>query len=380
MNQESQIHQSQIHQSQIHQSQIHQSQTNESQIHLLLQLSLGTRPSDVEVGALANAGVKAWENLFFLSESHHVVLRAFHPLRQIAEEQGYTELALWCSEVLAREDARIANALKHLDDICTKLETAGIQITVMKSLDHWPDTGNDLDLYTLSEPAKVCAAMLAIYGASPKGRTWGDRLARKISFGIAGLRESVEIHHRVLGQTGEHIAVARRFCTRRIPQQAGGYTFMVPAPEEQIVAATLQRMYRHLYIRVCDIVNTHNLLESGRVDFAELRHVADMGGIWPGIATYLRIVTEFVSRFRGEAYTLPAPVLAAARFGMEEVGFRGVWLRVPVRRAAHLYGTQLGRMAGRRDLHGVFRLSLLPPLASVARLAYKITGDHKGIW
>jgi hypothetical protein len=65
---------------------------------------------------------------------------------------------------------------------------------------------------------------------------------------------------------------------------------------------------------------------------------------------------------------------------MDEVFVRGVWLRVPVRRAAQLYGRQMVRMASRRDMHGVFRLSLLPPLASAARLAYKLTGDHKGIW
>jgi hypothetical protein len=353
---------------------------NESQIDLLLQLSLGARPSEVSVATLAHAGRAQWAKLLALSDSHHVVLRAFNPLRQIAREEEHAELAEWCTEILAHEHARIASALKFLDDICVKLEGQGIQITVMKSLDHWPDIGNDLDLYTRSDPQRVSRAMLETFAASPKGKTWGDRLARKNNFGIEGLRESVEIHHGVLGQTGEHTALARRFCRRRVPQPVDGYTFMVPAPEEQIVAATLQRMYRHLYIRVCDIVNTHGILESGKLDRAELRYAADMGGIWPGVATYLRIVTDFVRRYRGTACQLSPEVLAGARFGIEEVTVRGIWLRVPVRRAVRLYGAQLGRMARRRDLHGVFRLSLLPPLASAARLVYKLTGDHKGIW
>jgi hypothetical protein len=353
---------------------------NDSHIDLLLQLSLGARPAEASVITLANAGREQWARLLALSESHHVVLRAFNPLGHIAREEGYDELAEWCTETLAREEARIAKALEFLDDICVKLEGEGIHITVMKSLDHWPDIGNDLDLYTPSDQQRVSRAMLENFAAAPKGQTWGDRLARKNNFGIDGLRESVEIHHGVLGQTGEHTALATRFCRRRIAQRVDGYTFMVPAPEEQIVAATLQRMYRHLYIRVCDIVNTHSILESGKLDHAELRHAADLGGIWPGAATYLRIVTEFVRRHRGSACQLPPEVLESARFGMEEVTVRGIWLRVPVRRAARLYGTQLGSMARRRDLHGVFRLSLLPPLASAARLVYKLTGDHKGIW
>jgi hypothetical protein len=352
----------------------------QSQLDLLFQLSLGARPSEASVATVADAGSDQWARLLALSESHHVVLRAFNPLEQIAREEGYRELAGWCTQTLEREYARIAKALEFLDDICVKLEAEGISITVMKSLDHWPDIGNDLDLYTRSDQRSVSRAMLENFAAAPKGQTWGDRLARKNNFGIAGLRESVEIHHGVLGQTGEHTALARRFCRRRVPQRVDDYTFMVPAPEEQIVAATLQRMYRHLYIRVCDIINTYNLLESGRVDHAELRYAANLGGIWPGVATYLRIVTEFVRQYRGMACQLPPEVLTSARFGMEEVTVRGIWLRVPIGRAGRLYGTQLGQMARRRDLHGVFRLSLLPPLASAARLVYKLTGDHKGIW
>lgn len=354
---------------------------NESQIGLLLQLSLGAdTSSNASVPALAKSDPEGWSKLLVLAESHHVVLRAFDPVRQIAKDLGYAELAAWCSDVLSRERTRIAEALKFLAEICGKLESAGIPITVMKSLDHWPDIGNDLDLYTPSDQRKSSRAMLQHFKAWPKGRTWGDRLADKCSFGIKGLHESVEIHHRCLGQTGEHIALAQRFCTRRVPQSFGGYTFMIPAPEERIVAASLQRMYRHFYIRVCDIVNTHSLLESGNLDMTELRYAADLGGIWPGVATYLRIVTEFVRHYRGVAYELPSSVLASARFGMDEVFVRGVWLRVPVRHAAQLYGRQMGSMAIRRDLRGVFRLSLLPPLASAAHLTYKITGDPKGIW
>ncbi len=347
----------------------------------LLKLSLECS-SDLEalLSDLTKADSQTRAGFLSLAHSHHVVLRALNPLREYAQSRGNMEIAAWCDDALQCEQAAIVNALRFLADICQKLESAGIQITVMKSLDHWPDLGNDLDLYTSSDQQEVGCVMSQAVAAWPKGRTWGDRLAHKRNFGVQGLQKSVEIHHGRLGQTGEHIALARRFCARRVPQHINGYTFMTPAPEERIIAAALQRMYRHFYIRVCDIVNTHAILESGTLDFAQLREAADSGGIWPGVATYLRIVTEYVRSFRKDAYALPPEVLAASKFGMEEVFVRGIWLRIPVRRAAVLYCRQICHMAGHRDVHGVLRLSLLPPLASVARLSYMFTGNHSGIW
>ena len=354
---------------------------SEFRINGLLQLSLGNiSAAQPLLLALDKSSKEERAKLVSLAESHHVVLRAFEPLSIEAKAQGHEELSSWCDEVLELERKRIANALQFLEEICSKLEAAGIHITVMKSLDHWPDIGNDLDLYTPSDQHEVTEAMMRNFKAWLKGRTWGDRLARKCNFGIEGLRESVEIHHGCLGQTGEHIMLAKRFYARRVPIEVGNHRFMIPAPEERVIAATLQRMYRHLYIRVCDIVNTHQILESGELDFGELHNAANLGGIWPGVATYLRIVTDFVRRSRGVAVKLPAEVLSSARFGSEEVFVRGIWLRVPAVRAAQFYGRQMSSMVTQRDMHGVFRLSLLPPLASAARLTYMVTGNHSGIW
>lgn len=354
---------------------------NESQINNLLKLSLcSCNHSDALLMDLTKTGPEGRAKFLALADSHHVVLRALDPLRDFARSREYTKVADWCDDALSRERETIADSLRVLSNICQKLESVGIQITVMKSLDHWPDIGNDLDLYTTGSQHEVTRAMMQFFEAWPKGRTWGDRLAQKWNFGMKGFKKSVEIHHGCLGQTGEHIAIAKRFFTCRVAEQRGDYTFMLPAVEERIIAATLQRMYRHLYIRVCDIVNTHSILESGKLDFAELQYAADLGGVWPGVATYLRIVTEFVSRYRGAAYKLDRHVLAAAQFGADEVFVRGIWLRVPVQYAAQLYGRQMFRLANHRDLHGVLRLSLLPPLASAARLSYMLTGNHSGIW
>ena len=152
----------------------------------------------------------------------------------------------------------------------------------------------------------------------------------------------------------------------------------MPAPEERVIVATLQRMYRHFYFRVCDIVNTAALLESGQLDFAELKKAADLGGIWPGVATYLKIVCDYVREYRGEAPELPEQVLAAARFGGEVIFARGKFLRVPIMpNGADLYTRQVTQTALRGDVPATLRLSLLPYLASAAAVAFRITGSER---
>jgi hypothetical protein len=319
------------------------------------------------------------KRLVALADSNHVVIRSFSV---VAEQAGQDHaLAEWANGVVIREKQRIENALMHLQKICSELENAGCAITVMKSLDHWPDLGNDLDLYTTADEQQVCDVMVKRLEAHIEARSWGDRLANKWNFAVPGLPESVEVHAKRLGQTGEHTALARRFVTRRIAKTVNGMTFLVPSPEERVIVATLQRMYRHFYFRVCDIVNTDQLLTSGELDFLELERVAEYGGIWPGVATYLKIVSDYVREYRGTAPELPRSVLAGARFGGEVIFVRDKFLRVPVMpNGADLYTRQVTSTALRGDVPATLRLSLLPYLASAAAVAYKFTGSDKGIW
>lgn len=365
------------------------------ELHVLSQLTLNPRASQQAVQYVAGLSHEQRDALVSLADANHVVVRAFQVVALNAGAN--TELAGWANGVLAKERARIENALTFLHHICDALEQGGCPTTVMKSLDHWPDLGNDLDLYTTADERQVNQVMTTRMGAHTEPRSWGDRLANKWNFAVPGLPESVEVHAQRLGQTGEHIAMARRFVTRRTPKSVNGLTFLVPAPEERVIVATLQRMYRHFYFRVCDIVNTCALLEEGThhpsspnpggpgtpgtLDFAELKKAADMGAIWPGVASYLKIVCDYVRKYRGSAPELPSEVLAAASFGGEVISARGKFLRVPIMpNGADLYTRQVTYTALRGDVPATLRLSLLPYLASAAAVAFRITGSDKGIW
>lgn len=349
-------------------------------LHLLSQLALAGDAGEavVDLAAMDDRQRGAFRKL---AHAHHVVIRSLRPLRTAALQNGAFELTDWATQELATEGERIANALEFLAEICRQLEAAGCPVTVMKSLDHWPDIGNDLDLYTTANHEVTRRVLQERFQAVSLARTWGDRLADKCSFRIPGLGVTVEVHHGRLGQTGEHRALARRFIERHVPLRLADYSFMVPAAEERVIAAALQRMYRHLYLRICDVANTAEVVESGALDYTELHVAADCGGIWPGVASYLKIVADYLRQYRSPALRMPSCVTGTALLDGKSLFVRGPWLRVPVfPRVLSLYGRQMAAMALQGDIPGTFRLSLLPPLASIAQLAYRMTGDPSGIW
>jgi len=316
-----------------------------------------------------------------LADSNHVVVRAFEVINRVAGNRGLPDLQAWAVGVLAAERARIAHALSHLQRVCDALEAAGCHAAVMKTLDHWPDLGNDLDLVSTGDRRTLLRVLTRDFHAHIEARSWGDRLASKWNFALPGLRESIEAHIGRLGQMGEHMALAKRFIQRRVRVNVGGSQFLAPAPEERVFAATLQRMYRHFYFRVCDILNAASLVESRALDFTELRRAAIEAGIWPGVAGFLKIVSGYVEQYRGRPLQLPPDVLHDATVGAEKVYPRARFLRLPLMPyGAGLYLRQWVQTLFQGNVPAALRLSLLPPLASAAAVAYKITGSDKGVW
>jgi hypothetical protein len=322
-----------------------------------------------------------FNDLVTLANLNHVIVRGLNVLLSIFRESGDSTRLEWAESELVAELARIHNALEFLHDICSALESEGHDVAVIKSLDHWPDLGSDLDLYTDADANEIIPLMRRCFAAEIAPRSWGDRLANKWNFVIPGLPEAVEIHMGRLGQTGEQVMMASRLAKRTRVISVGESMFRVPSTSDRIMISTLQRMYRHFYFRLCDIVDSASLVESGNIDYADLRASATDAGIWEGVATYLVIVSDYTKSFRGSGLDLPRFVVDEARFGGAEIYFSKDFLRVPILpQSAKLYGKQLAGLMRRRELHSGARLSLLPWLATAAVVGQKITGSDKGIW
>src|SRR5579872_5283739 len=284
---------------------------------LLSELVLSDYPSNVGGGPVPHTkgsehalrlSQPELEDLEALAASNHVILRSFPQLGLMLEAAGEQSRADQVENAVQRERARIDHALGFLEEICLTLEKDGCSVTVIKSLDHWPDLGSDLDLYTDAAASKVVDVMQKQFQATVADRSWGDRLANKWNFVVPGLPELVEVHVGRLGQTGEQTALTRSLCNRNRVLTLGEHSFRVPAPEDRIIISTLQRMYRHFYIRMCDVVDNAALLDAHVVDFGYLHSLGSAAGIWDGIATYLTIISEYVEGYRGYGVPLPSLV------------------------------------------------------------------------
>lgn len=347
----------------------------------LLLAPADSQASSEAAARVRGAGREDFDALVALANTNHVIIRAMEIVRRNCVQANDRERAAWAEEALSAEQARIAKALDHLHEICDAFAAENLDVTVMKSLDHWPDLGSDLDLYTNATPQAVCGLMTKRFGAQIATRSWGDRLACKWNFEIPGLPEPVEVHVGRLGQTGEQILLASRLPSRARTVEMGGHTFRVPSASDRLMISTLQRMYRHFYFRLCDIVDSAWLATSGLLDYSELRSSAQAAGIWEGVATYLMIVSDYVRQYRGADLGLPQFVRGSARFGGELVTFNRDFLRVPIMpQSASLYRTQLTGLLRKGELHSSARLGLLPWLATAAAVGHKLTGSDKGIW
>jgi hypothetical protein len=282
---------------------------------------------------------------------------------------------------LVRERERAATSVTFLHAIVDRFEQLGHPVMVMKTLDHWPDTGSDLDLLVSAPEAAVCHIFEGNFSAQRQPRSWGDRLASKFNFRVPGLLELVEVHVGCLGQTGEQKNLADCLLTRRVYEDFGEHSFPVPMPEDRVVVATLQRMYRHFYIRLTDIVNIFGLLVRDRIDFDQLKSIAELGAIWPGVATLLLIVQQHGFSCGGPPVELPESVRTTAQFGARETYLGRKFVRVPiVPQAAKLFLRQLAGNRRMHDYRAMMRLSLLPVLATAAFVSFRLTGDDKGVW
>jgi hypothetical protein len=356
-------------------------------LHLLSQLLLGepfAAGSNAlalghELRMLSNWDHDEFSRFLAFADLHHVLVRAIEALQSSTLGAMSPRVSSQCATALAKEQERISRALSVLHMVCEELESAGCSAIVIKSLDHWPDIGSDLDLYTGGAQDQVVSILRKNLAAEVLPRSWGDRLANKWNFKLPGLSEAVEVHVGCLGQTGEHLNLARRVEIRAVRRTVGGYAFRVPAPEERVLITTLQRMYRHFYCRLCDIVDTTKLVQAQQLDYTILRAAAESSGIWPGVATLLMAVAEY-ARAYGAKLELPADVASSATKG-DALQLRGDFLRISiVPQAVGLFLRQVLYAGTQKNLRTVSRLSLLPGLAAAAFVVYKVTGNDKGIW
>src|SRR5947208_2008749 len=188
---------------------------NESQyIDAFLKLTLRPASASDLFPLLISLTPQQRQDFVELADSNHVVIRAFEVLNRVAGNRGNADIQVWAVDILTKERARISNALNHLEAVCNALEEEGCPAVVMKTLDHWPDLGNDLDLVSTGAKAKIVNVFTKRFGGKIEARSWGDRLACKWNFSIPGLPESIDRKSTRLNSSHQIISYAV-FCLKK---------------------------------------------------------------------------------------------------------------------------------------------------------------------
>src|SRR5580700_2337376 len=333
------------------------------------------------LSGLQRMSKEEWSEFFRFAELQRLYLRTLQLLQKWNVADALGPQSFDFQELAQIEQQQVGHALAALYKVTCALELTGHSPVVIKSLDHWPDLGSDLDLFIAATENDTVRVMRSELQAEVQQQSWGDRLAHKWNFRIPGLPRLVEIHVGCLGQTGEQDALPAHLEETSVIRAIGTFRFRVPAPEEQVTLSTLQRMYRHFYIRFTDLLNLTGLVRTGRLDFARLRASAQRWSIWPGVATLLKITSDYNERAGVGPLLLPEYVVGSASFGAEVTYVGEQFLRLPmVPQGSQLFLQQLFGTGVARNFRAAARLSLLPVLAAAAFVNLRITGDDKGIW
>ena len=344
----------------------------------------GNEQTERVLTGLQHMSAEEWSTFLSFAELQRTSIRTLKLLLQWAQAgrfQPQFQTPQELGDLAQAQQRQVEYALSTLSKVVAALALTGHDPIVIKTLDHWPDIGSDLDLFSSANESDVVRVMRSELQAEPQAQSWGDKLAHKWNFRIPGLPQLVEIHVGCLGQTGEQDELPAHLLATSVQREVGLFQFRVPSPEEQVTIATLQRMYRHFYIRFTDLVNLTGLVRARRLDFARLRTSSQGWSIWPGVATLLKITSDYNVRAGTSALPLPQFVVDAARFGADVTYVGEQFLRVPMLpQGSELFLQQLIRTGAARRFRAAARLSLLPALAAVAFLNLRITGDDKGVW
>ena len=207
---------------------------------------------------------------------------------------------------LNREQARIATGVEAIQRLGRRLSEADIRYAIIKTLDQYPDMGHDIDFLILDRAEEIVGIVANEFDGEVKDRSLSERMAQKTNYRIPG-HPTLEQHHQRLGQVGEEKSLVDELMKRITTVDLEGAPISVPSMEFRILLAVLQRILRHFNIRLCDVVNMHEIVNSGQVDWDYLFSFARQQGLYRALTFYLQFV-ETIHRHYVGSELLPAQI------------------------------------------------------------------------
>lgn len=345
----------------------------------LVELMLNDSAARREAAAERLFGLPTQETVRIL-RLNNIVIRGLSRLTEVAPPT----VRPWLEQARekALDDGRVR--LKVLAGLTAAFDTAGVRYVIQKTLDNWPDFGTDIDVL-IAGPPDPGVWRRACESAFPEGR-WlpfrklCDVLARKWTYEIPALCNP-EIHFGCIGQVGEHRDYPALVGERRLDWDHEGVRAWVPSIEDRLLLAVLQRVYRHFWVRVCDVVNWADWVTRPGLDWDYVWATAARMGIRPGVEYYvwcLRGVAEGTEVGQRVSVALDPLRIPDRRHG--RLTLRRNLYRMPLfPDPARLYAAQVGHDLADGRLGRAARVSLVFPLGVLTWVSNVLFHDDP-IW
>lgn len=337
---------------------------------LVLTLLLG---EDLPTVALAAVD---WNLLADLAEQNAVLVRladrladcGIHPPRRLAE-----------AAERERERARIA--LGVLELIAAAAARHGVPWILTKARDRLPDVGDDLDLLVGADADAADRWLLEGVAVNRHEPTLAHRLAGSTLYTVTGTSLVLDIRHGRLGHAGQHADYATQLFRNQRCVTLGGVTCAVPAPEDQLVLAGVEKVTARRTFHLCDVLHAIGTIRQRRahIDWDYVVATARTLGIRGALSCYLHYVDDIYARLVGAGAGLldpatrrvlgppPRGLARRAEFGRAGFRFPALWL------TGRVHAQQLVRKLVARDWTGANRLAIWPFAAVAARLDGRAT-------
>ncbi len=307
-----------------------------------------------------------WDELAHTARRNVVLLR-------VASRLESAGVRLPESFSVAVEEERRLNREKMelMRRVSRACEAGGVAFILAKAFHHYPDMGDDVDLYVLSRSGEVDAVILKGLDVIAHKRSLTDRLAAARCYTVRGSKVKLDIHHGRMWAYGEHDSFLGVLIKNARRVTVEGTEFDAPSPEDLLVVEATQRVYGRSSIRLAPVVNTINTLGMGTLDWGCVLRTARKFGALPGLGCYLTYVDQIHAEVFGRGLLREDERKALVTRGWGRVEFAGGAYRFPHLRVARKVYLKMFRSAALSGNWKSLSRLFVAPLVAAAAVARK---------
>lgn len=226
-----------------------------------------------------------WDVLLDVARENRVLIRIYERLVRLGVQPNEMY-----QQAVNEERKRIGRTIELMAKISKVFEAAGIDFIFIKNYQHYPDMGDDIDLFVRGHTNYADSVLISNFKASSCKRTLLHRIGGKTQYILEDWPSEVEIHHGRLGPMGEHTVFPKFMVGNRRTVDIDGVKLCVPSPEDQFIVQVLQRVYGRFYLRLSELVYAVNAISMETFDWEYIIETTKSIGIFDGLRFYLNCV------------------------------------------------------------------------------------------